>query len=52
LAGTPETIAQLRRSLRDRMTASPLMDEVRFARSLEQIYRQMWRRWCASGPAA
>jgi predicted O-linked N-acetylglucosamine transferase (SPINDLY family) len=36
LAGTPETIAQLRRSLRDRMTVSPLMDEVRFARSLEQ----------------
>ena len=51
LACTPETIAQLRRSLRDRMTASPLTDEVRFARSLEQIYRQMWRRWCASGPA-
>jgi protein O-GlcNAc transferase len=47
-ASDPQTLAHLRRSLRDRMTASPLMDEVRFARSLEQIYRQMWHRWCAS----
>jgi protein O-GlcNAc transferase len=45
------TIAELHRTLRDRMTASPLMDEVRFARSLEQIYRQMWHRWCTDGAA-
>jgi predicted O-linked N-acetylglucosamine transferase (SPINDLY family) len=51
-ASEPETIARLHRSLRDRMAASPLMDEVRFARDLEQLYRMLWRRWCASPPAA
>jgi len=33
----------LRRSLRERMQASPLTDEVRFTRGLEGVYRQMWR---------
>ena len=51
-ASEPETIARLHRSLRDRMAASPLMDEVRFARDLEQLYRMLWRRQCASRPAA
>lgn len=40
-------LAALRTELRTRMHASPLMDGPRFARSLEQAYRQMWRQWCA-----
>ena len=52
LASEPETIVRLHRSLRDRMAASPLMDEVRFARDLEQLYRTLWRRWCVGQPAA
>jgi predicted O-linked N-acetylglucosamine transferase (SPINDLY family) len=28
------------------MLASPLMDEERFTRDLEQAYREMWRKWC------
>jgi predicted O-linked N-acetylglucosamine transferase (SPINDLY family) len=41
-----ETISALRASLRERMRASPLMDEEQFTRELEQAYREMWRkRW-------
>jgi predicted O-linked N-acetylglucosamine transferase (SPINDLY family) len=37
---------ELRGTLRRRMLQSPLMDAPRFARNIEQAYRQMWRRWC------
>jgi predicted O-linked N-acetylglucosamine transferase (SPINDLY family) len=37
---------ELRRTLRQRMQQSPLMDGKRFAMHMEQAYRQMWRRWC------
>jgi protein O-GlcNAc transferase len=43
-------LATLRRGLRSRMEASPLMDAPRFARGLEAGYREMWRAWC-TGPA-
>lgn len=46
-ASERETIAGLRRSLRERMRGSPLMQEARFARNMEQAYRAMWRRWCS-----
>ncbi|MDR1350609.1 MAG: tetratricopeptide repeat protein [Zoogloeaceae bacterium] len=39
----------LRANLRERMQASPLMDAPRMARSLEQAFRGMWRRWVESG---
>ena len=45
-AGERELLAELRASLRERMLASPLMDEEGFTRDLEQAYREMWRRWC------
>jgi predicted O-linked N-acetylglucosamine transferase (SPINDLY family) len=48
-AGERPLIAELRRSLRSRMRASPLMDEARFARNMEDAYRRMWRSWCAEG---
>jgi protein O-GlcNAc transferase len=43
LASQPDS----RRGLRERMRASPLMDEARFARDMEALYRQAWRAWCA-----
>ena len=43
-------LAELRGSMRNRMAASPLMDEVRFVRDLELAYREMWRKWCAGNP--
>jgi len=45
LAGKP---SQARQGLRERMRASPLMDEARFARDMEALVRQMWRTWCAT----
>jgi protein O-GlcNAc transferase len=45
-AGERDRLAELRGSLRERMLASPLMDEERFTRDLEQAYREMWRKWC------
>jgi protein O-GlcNAc transferase len=41
-------LAEMRRTLRGRMQASPLMDAPRFARNVEAAYRQMWRNWCVT----
>jgi len=46
LAADLPRLAQLRASLRQRMRQSPLTDGVRFARNMENAYRQMWRTWC------
>jgi protein O-GlcNAc transferase len=42
-------LAELRRTLRQRMQNSPLMDGAKFARNVEAAYRTMWRAWCESG---
>ncbi len=39
-------LASLRKSLRARMETSPLMDAPRFARNIETVYRELWRRCC------
>jgi predicted O-linked N-acetylglucosamine transferase (SPINDLY family) len=48
LAEDREHLEELRRGMRERMKASPLMDANRFARNMESAYREMWRRWCES----
>lgn len=50
LAGDRPRLQELRGSLRRRMSNSPLMDAPRFARHVEEIYRQIWRRWCERRP--
>lgn len=40
-------LTKLRETLRQRMHASALMDEVSFARDIEEAYRRMWRTWCS-----
>jgi predicted O-linked N-acetylglucosamine transferase (SPINDLY family) len=41
-------LLELRRSLRERIETSALMDQPRFARGMEAIYRRIWRTWCES----
>ena len=48
LADDLERLSELRRTLRARMKQSPVMDGQRFARNLESVYRDVWRRFCAS----
>jgi len=48
LAADLPRLAELRFTLRERMRASPLTDAPRFARNVEQAYREMWRTWCPS----
>lgn len=43
-------LAEMRRSMRDRMQRSPLMDETGFTRKLEQCYIDMWQRSVISVP--
>ena len=45
LANDLPRLADLRRTLRDRMKKSPLADAPRFAQSIENAYRQMWTTW-------
>jgi len=41
-------LERLRRTLRERLARSPLMDAPRFARSMEAAYRTLWRGYCGS----
>ncbi|MGD9721559.1 MAG: tetratricopeptide repeat protein [Pirellulales bacterium] len=47
LAGEWQQLAEWRRTMRDRMRASPLLDAPGFTRNLEGAYRQMWHDWLA-----
>ncbi len=46
LAADLPGLAELRRTLRDRTRASPLMQGERFAKDIESAYREMWLTYC------
>jgi protein O-GlcNAc transferase len=46
LAGNPEKLADLRKTLRQKMKDSPLCNAGRYAKEFEAAYRKMWFDWC------
>jgi predicted O-linked N-acetylglucosamine transferase (SPINDLY family) len=48
LAADLPRLADLHRTLRPRMEASPMMDAAAYVADLEAAYRVMWRTWCAA----
>lgn len=51
LAQDQERLQRLRAGLRDSMRRSPLCDAPAYTRALEDVYRGIWRAWCASAAA-
>lgn len=47
LARAPARLAEYRCALRGRLHHSPLTEATGFARSMEAVFRDMWRKWCA-----
>jgi protein O-GlcNAc transferase len=47
LSSDLERLSGLRQALRARLQQSPIMDGPRFARNVEAVYRDLWRRFCA-----
>ena len=52
LARDVPRLIDLHTTLRNRMTASPLMDVPAFAGAVETEYRKMWTTWCEDTPTA
>jgi predicted O-linked N-acetylglucosamine transferase (SPINDLY family) len=51
LAADLARLDALRAGLRGHVAQSPLCDGPAFARSLESLWRDLWRRWCGNAPA-
>jgi protein O-GlcNAc transferase len=47
-AAHKDRLAELRRTMRQRLQDSPLMDSARLTAALEAAYREMWRQWVAA----
>lgn len=47
LGGDLDRLDGLRKTLRERVAASPICDAKGIAREIEGCYRKMWRAWCA-----
>jgi len=48
LASNISKLQSLRKSLRDKMSLSPICDAKRFTTNLEMCYRKMWIDWCTN----
>jgi predicted O-linked N-acetylglucosamine transferase (SPINDLY family) len=48
LANAPDKLKTLRERLRQMTKNSPLTDQKRFAADLEQIYHEIWNKWCST----
>lgn len=45
LAKDKDRLRSMRHNLRDRVATSPLMNQEKFVRNMEDAYRQMWKKW-------
>jgi predicted O-linked N-acetylglucosamine transferase (SPINDLY family) len=52
LARDVDRIAELRRTLRRRMLASPLTDGRKFTQGVESAFREAWREWCGGNASS
>ncbi|MHC4396958.1 MAG: O-linked N-acetylglucosamine transferase, SPINDLY family protein [Planctomycetota bacterium] len=50
LAANTEALAEIRATMRQRMTASSICDAKRFTQNVEAAYRKMWQKWCRNQP--
>jgi protein O-GlcNAc transferase len=48
-AGDLAALARLRAGLRAHIAGSVIGDPQHYARAVESVYREIWRRWCAGG---
>jgi predicted O-linked N-acetylglucosamine transferase (SPINDLY family) len=48
LAGDCDRLARERASLRERLVTSPVGNATLYTRTVEDVYRSLWRRWCTS----
>lgn len=48
LALDEDRLRGMRHNLRQKVAASPLMNQITFTRNIEAAYRAMWLRWCDS----
>jgi predicted O-linked N-acetylglucosamine transferase (SPINDLY family) len=51
LAGDLQQLQQVRAGLRQRLQRSELLDAKGYTLAVEQIYRDIWRKWCATAEA-
>ena len=49
LAADLPRLRQVRLTMRDHLKASPLLDAAGYTRDLEEVYRDVWAKWCATG---
>jgi predicted O-linked N-acetylglucosamine transferase (SPINDLY family) len=47
LANNPNYLQFLRKTIRERLKQSPLLDGLSFTQELESVYRVIWKNWCA-----
>ncbi len=52
LAQNHQSLAKIRYSMRERISASGLCDSKTFVLGVEKAYRRMWYRWCKEAPKA
>lgn len=47
LAQQIDVLKRFRENLRSRQLNSPVLNGLQYTREIEEVYRQVWRRWCA-----